>query len=147
MDIDRHMESLIEVAGRLITIMTQELDVLHAMHPAELERLREEKDRLTAAYEEQYRTLAQNRDAIELVSPAIRQEFETVARRFSATLAENGRVLAAAKTAHERVLRAVVEAVKESQGAQRGYSGSGERNAPMGEGGTAPVSLSLDQRL
>ena len=144
MTIDRQIESLIQVAGRLIGLMEREIAMLRAMRPQDLETLRAEKAELVAAYEQRYQDLARHRDALARVTPALMEEFAAVSTRFNATLAENGRALSAARVAHERMMAAIVEAVKTNRGAGHGYSPRGETQAGQ-DGG--PVSLSLDCRL
>lgn len=144
MKVDQQIESLIEVASRLIEIMDREVEILRAMRPADLEALREEKFSLVTLYEDHYRSLSANKDALILVAPALQNEFADVARRFNQATAENGRALTAAKVAHERMMAAIVEAVQADKTTGRGYSASG--GADQDEAGT-PVSLSLDCRL
>lgn len=144
MKIDQQMESLIAVASRLIELMDREVEILRAMRPAEIESLRDEKFNLIAVYEDHYRALASNKDALALVAPTLQQEFADVAQRFAKAMAENGRALTAAKVAHERMMNAIVEAVQANRKSGSGYSASGSA-----EQGTAasPMSLSLDCRL
>lgn len=144
MKIDQQIESLIDVAGRLIVLMDHEIEILRAMRPAKLEALREEKFNLTSLYEDRYAALAGNKDALALVAPALRREFEDVARRFGDTVMQNGRALTAAKVAHQRMMTAIVEAVTAERAAGQGYSATG--GTGDGESGD-PVSLSLDCHL
>ena len=144
MKIDQQIESLIEVASRLIELMNREVEILRAMRPADLEALREEKFSLIELYEQQYRALSAKKDSLVLVAPALQNEFADVARRFNEALAENGRALTAAKVAHERMMQAIVEAVQADTKSGRGYSASGD--AEDGATGTS-MSLSLDCRL
>lgn len=144
MTIDTQIESLIGVAGRLIDLMEREIEILRDMRPVDLEALRSEKFDLVAAYESEYRALADNRDALVLVTPTMMEEFEAVSRRFSGTLAENVRALTAAKVAHERTMTAIIEAVKTTRKPNRSYSASGSVDA---NDAGVPVSMSLDCQL
>lgn len=144
MKIDQQMESLIEVASRLIELMNREVEILRAMRPADLEGLRDEKFSLIAVYEEQYRALSENKDALALVAPAVQKEFADVAHRFGRAMAENGRALTAAKVAHERMMGAIVDAVQANKKSGSGYSATGDADQSAA---ASPVSLSLDCRL
>lgn len=146
MAIDREIEGLIEVASRLIDLMDREIDILRAMRPAELEGMQQEKADLTAAYEQWYATLDANREAMVLLSPALRGEFEAVAKRFNDTMSKNTRALTAAKVAHERLIGAVVEAVK-AERRKGAYSKAGAMSGGKENAAAEPVSLSLDCRL
>lgn len=146
MTIDREIEGLIEVASRLIDLMDREINVLRAMRPADLEGMQQEKADLTAAYEQWYATLEGNREAMALLSPALRGEFEAVAKRFDDVVAENTRALMAAKVAHERLIGAVVEAVKADR-RKGSYSSAGAMGGAADNATAEPVSLSLDCRL
>lgn len=145
MTIDKQIAGLIETASRLIDLMEREVAILRAMRPSELEDLQEEKTRLVAAYEDWFRVLSDKRDALALVAPALRQEFKDVAGKFESALAENARALTATKAAHERMICAIVDAVKAERNQAGTYSASGVSESTAT--GTTAMSLSLDCRL
>lgn len=144
MTIDQQIESLIQVASRLIDLMNREVEMLRTMRPQELENLREEKSDLVVAYEAHYQGLASNREALVTVTPALMEEFAEVSKQFHLTLTENSRALTAARVAHERLMAAIVEAVNLNKADGQSYSANGESTVRRED---SPMSLSLDCRL
>ncbi len=138
---------LIRVASRLIDVMRREIEMLRDMRPRGLEDLQSLKNELADAYAQQVRALADEPEALAAVAPALRQEFAEVASEFNKVLAENESALHATRFAHERLLKAVVEAVDEQRDACKGYSANGApaRHAQGRRAVSAP--LTLDTRL
>ncbi len=138
---------LIRVASRLIDVMRREIEMLRDMRPRGIEDLQSHKNELADAYAQQVRALADEPEALAAVAPALRHEFAEVASEFNKVLAENESALHATRFAHERLLKAVVDAVGEQRTAFKGYCASGApaRHAHGRRATSAP--LTLDTRL
>ena len=144
---DDRISGLIRVASRLIDVMRREIEMLRDMRPNGLDDLQAQKNELADAYEQQVRALAGEPEALADVAPALRQEFAEVASEFNKVLAENESALHATRFAHERLLKAVVEAVGEQRNAHKGYSANGAPARQMSGGRAASAPLTLDKRL
>lgn len=142
-----HVETLITVTSRLIGVLDHEIELLRAMEVGAIEALQEEKQALTLAYEECVTAVAGNPAVLEALEPSLRAELSELARRFDSTLAENARALHAVRDSHDRLLKAVVDAVSETRSRQKGYSARGVFARPKRSSGSSPLSLSFDQRL
>ncbi len=139
---------LIRIASRLIDIMRREIEMLRDMRPRDLDGLQAQKNELADAYEQQVRGLAGEPEALAAVAPALRQEFADVASEFNKVLAENESALHATRFAHERLLKAVVEAIDEQRNSFTGYSARGAPTARKLPGRrNASEPLTLDKRL
>lgn len=139
------VESLIRVASRLVELMRREAEHLSAMRLADVEALQQEKSALAANYETAVRALADRPDLLSTIAPALRDELAAAGRAFDQAAAENLRRLAAARIAHDRLVKAIVDAVTEKRTGGGAYAASGAparlRHAP------GAVSVSLDRRL
>ncbi len=138
---------LIRVASRLIDVMRREIEMLRDMRPSGLNDLHAHKSELADAYEQQVRALAGEPEALAAVAPALRQEFAEVASEFNKVLAENESALHATRFAHERLLKAVVEAVGEQRNSCNVYSASGAPARQTRGRRAASAPMTLDKRL
>lgn len=138
---------LIRVASRLIDVMRREIEMLRDMRPSDLDDLHAQKNDLADAYEQQVRALASEPEALAAVAPALRQEFAEVASEFNKVLAENESALHATRFAHERLLKAVVEAVGAQRNSLNVYSANGAPARQTHGGRAANEPLTLDKRL
>ncbi len=138
---------LIRVASRLIDVLRREIEMLRDMRPSGLDDLHAQKNELADAYEQQVRALAGEPEALAAVAPALRQEFTEVASEFNKVLAENESALHATRFAHERLLKAVVEAVGEQRNSFNVYSASGAPARQTRGSRAASAPLTLDKRL
>ena len=138
---------LIRVASRLIDVMRREIEMLRDMRPSRLDDLHAQKNELADAYEQQVRALAGEPEALAAVAPALRQEFAEVASEFNKVLAENESALHATRFAHERLLKAVVEAVGEQRNSFNVYSANGAPARRTRGSRAASAPLTLDKRL
>ena len=80
------VEALIHIASRLISVLEREVSFLREMKSSEVAGLQPEKMQLVVAYEDHVRALASTPDILENVSPALHDEFATVAERFDAAM-------------------------------------------------------------
>jgi hypothetical protein len=141
------IETLITVTGRLIRVLDREIELLRAMEVGQIQTLQDEKLTLILTYEECVKALAGNPAALDAMAPPLRAELSALARRFDSTVAENARALHAVRDSHDRLLKAIVDAVSENRTRHKGYSANG--TVPPARRGSAAstLSLSLDQRL
>lgn len=144
-EVTAEVTELLTVTSRLIGVLEREIEMIREMEPSEMQALQEEKIVLAAAYEARLKAL---RDAdhggLEALSPDLRAELRRTTERFQETLAENERMLRAAKEATDSLLGAIAEAVRKQQAAGSGYSSAGTPRRPEAASGT---SMALDQRL
>ncbi len=138
---------LIRVASRLIDVMRREIEMLRDMRPRGIEDLQYNKNDLADAYAQQVRSLADEPEALAAVAPALRQEFAEVASEFNKVLAENESALHATRFAHERLLKAVIEAVDEQRNSFNVYSASGAPARQTRGRRAASAPMTLDKRL
>ncbi len=144
---EERIGGLIRIASRLIDVMRREIEMLRDMRPGGLDGLHAQKNELADAYEQQVRALASEPEALAAVAPALRQEFAEVASEFNKVLAENESALHATRFAHERLLKAVVDAVGEQRTAFKGYCASGAPAHHAHGRRAARPPLTLDTRL
>lgn len=144
-DATSEIESLIRVTSRLVELMRRETEHLSGMRLAEVEALQQEKAALAARYETAVRAVAERPDVLRTLAPALKDELAAAGRAFEQAAAENLRRVAAARTAHDRLVKAIVDAVTEKRSAGGAYAASGQparlRLAP------GAVSVALDRRL
>jgi hypothetical protein len=140
------IEALIGVGSRLIDLMEREIAILRDMRPGDVTELQDEKGSLAAAYETHLAALRDEPVLLAALAPPLKDELVRVAMRLNATVAANARALDAARTANERLLKAIVEAVTADRARNSGYSRTGA-TARQASGRAAPVSLSVDTRL
>ncbi|MFT5438169.1 MAG: hypothetical protein ACI9MJ_000027 [Alphaproteobacteria bacterium] len=141
------IETLIVVTSRLIGVMNSEVEMLRAMRVGDIDSLQREKHDLTILYEERVRALAAQPQALEAIEPALRGELSELAQRFDTALSENARALLAVRESHDRLLKAIVDAVASNRARERGYTPGGGLDRPGHRGGADTLSLSLDRRL
>lgn len=139
--------ALIHIASRLIDVMNREIATLRDMRIADLRPLQEEKAALTATYEEKVRDLSANSKDFAAVGLALKQEFAEIAVRLNQVLANNERALHAAQVAHDRLLKAIVEAVEEDRNQLKGYTDSGTPTGAGQKRRPASTPLTLDTSL
>lgn len=147
MPLEERIDGLIRIASRLIDLMRREIEILREMRPHGLDELQARKNELADAYEQQVRALAGEPGALAAVAPALRQEFAEVAAEFNKVLAENESALHATRFAHERLLKAVVEAVGEQRNSFNGYCASGTPAHQARGRRTVNAPMALDTRL
>lgn len=149
MTTDMKIEAMIQVASRLVEIMEREIALLSEMKSGEVAALQEEKEKLTALYEEAVAEIAKAPEVLQSIAPALQTEFGEMARNLNRVIGANENAIRAARTAHDRVLHAIVTAVKEQRGRTQAYSANGltaDRQFRSGVAGQS-LSLTLDRQL
>jgi hypothetical protein len=141
------IRDLIEVAGRLITLMQEETAALRNLAFARVAELGPEKSALVDTYAGLARHFHKDPETLAAVTNAVRAELRDVLATFEATARENERTLVAARDANERVLRAVVDAAQVQRPRAQGY---GRNGLAVGNGGQrfpAALSVAIDRQL
>jgi hypothetical protein len=147
MDSATRLRDLIVVAGRLITLVTEETRQLQAYQTDEIGALQDDKARLTRLYAGLVRDLKRDPELLSAADRAVREELSDVLQRFNAAAEANAEALNMARAANERVMRAIIDAASAQQNAVAGYSRAGTAAAPSRMQATRPLSISVNQRL
>jgi flagellar biosynthesis/type III secretory pathway chaperone len=143
-DSSGRVSTLLTTMSRLIGVLEREIEMLRNMEPTAMQALQEDKIVLAAAYESQMQALAEDPAAVADIEEELRSELRQTTSRFQDVLAENERMLRAARHATDRLLGAIAKSVQRQKTQQRGYSAIGRPRAAAG----APASpMTLDQRL
>ena len=138
---------LLKVLSRLTEVLQQEIHLLRAMKPSEMQSLQHDKIILTAAYEAMIGELRGNPKLLEGLEAGLREQVVQAATRFQHVLSDNARALFAVREANDRLFKAVVRAVEDKRNEARGYAAGGSFAPLAGAVAAEPVSLSVDQRL
>ena len=146
------ISDLVAITSRFITCLEREVELLQAMRPQDIGPLQLDKVAMADAYEAHMRALNAAAESDETVDQALHEELTRKTERFQAVLAENARALKAVKTAHDRVLRAIVDAVEQKRGRPAGYTATGAMAGANGGGhgpaaAAAPVSMAVNRQL
>ncbi len=145
MDAEKRIGDLIAITGRLIDILERENAILRERRHAELNNILDEKATIGRVYEARVVGLDQNRDALDDVAPALREQLKELARKVDTLMAENTIMLRAALQASRRVVDLIAEAVKETAPTAGTYSARGRKAEAAPAGGN--MSLSLNETL
>lgn len=147
MDSAARMRDLIVVAGRLITLVTEETRLLEAYRTSDIGAFLDEKARLSRIYVSLVRDLKRDPELLAAVEKAVREELSDVLKRFEAAAEANTNALNTAREANERVMRAIVEAASAQQTTVAGYSRNGTLSGPCKTVASRPLSMTVNQRL
>ncbi len=144
---DSHINDLIQLSSRLIAVLEREVELLRAAKPSEIEKLQQEKSKLTAAYESQAKSLSSQPDLLEALQPVLRSELKRVTDRFQSAVAANEVALRAARETTQRVLQAITDEIGKNRSENAGYSARGYAASSSQKTSGQPLSISLDERL
>lgn len=144
MTANQRIETLIQIASRLIELLDTEVGHLRAMRMAEVAALQPEKAALTGRYEAAVAAMRAAGDSLTAVAPALQREFRRVAAGLETAARANGQALVAARVAHDRLLRCIVEAVEARNKPAAGYGRPGKAPA-MRPTAPRPLSLTLNR--
>ena len=138
------IKNLTDVANRLGELVATENEILRDRRPMDLEVYRDEKERLTEAYERHTAALARDKDVLKTVEPAAIDQLRSATRRFQDVLEEHRRRVQSAKTVTERMIRAITEDVASRDRMVKGYDGNAMMRPVIGRSEKA-VSLALNR--
>ena len=77
----------------------------------------------------------------------MKQEFAEVVSKFNNVLADNERALNAAQVAHDRLFKAIIQAVEETQTPVKTYSADGAITKPYQGANSSAAPLTLNTSL
>ncbi len=141
------IESLIRVTSRLIGLLDREVEMLREMRISDIDALRDEKNELTLAYEQAVRVIAAEPKQMAAIEPVLRETLSELAQRFDSALATNAQALHAVRESHDRLLKAVVDAVADSRAHQKAYNAKGSFETDLRTPRTTTLSLTFDRSL
>jgi hypothetical protein len=139
---DRLVPELAAAMARLTQVLDRETELLERPNDPELARLQDEKDRLTHLYARAAGELRGRAGALEGIALPLRREMHEAAARLGAAVERNQRKLRAMTEAADRVVAAMVRAIKEQRGVVQNYAPA----RPASSSGVA-AGVTLDQRL
>jgi hypothetical protein len=105
------LRDLVAVIGRLIAVMDKETELLRAMRSDQIGELQPEKTRLAGLYVGMVKDIRKHPELLAAIDQAVRGELAEAMTRFDKAAADNERAINAARSANERVLKAIVAAV------------------------------------
>ena len=140
---DDRLERLISLIETLSKVLDDETQAVRRRDYASIDALNEQKSRLTESYGEQVRDLSTNAPANGNVAPGLADRLRDRLRRFLGLVEANARTLNAAKTAHERLIKSISDAVADKAQPVKGYSRAGTYGigAASGRAGAPPIAL------
>lgn len=133
---------LIDLSDRLTELLEQETGLLQAMRVREIGALQPEKVRLTRLYQKAIAALQRDDAPAQPLSEPLKAQLQAAGQRLSAATVENERALRVSHTASERLIGAIVAAIKEQQPSTSGYT---PRMAAPRHAGVSGIAL--DRRL
>jgi len=137
-------ETIIGLARRLSAVLAAEIDAVRGKRPASLTELIEEKEKLSLAYTTAFKRWPAN-PAPRAIAPAVFSRLREAVARLRRLIEENAKILKIAKVAHEKLIKAVSDAVIEKARPNLSYSRHGA--LPAAEQNAAPPSLALDKTV
>lgn len=133
------LHDLTTLTVRLAHVLAEEVDCLEQMRVKQIEKLQDEKTRLTRTIAAMKKEIEQVPDYSEYFSEEEKGEFRRVAEVFAEVLEENRQKLLVAKSLNEQVVHAIADVIREESSRagynQRGKTGSANRD------GTPSVTL------
>lgn len=137
--------ALMDVAGQLVGLMRQEVDLLHDMRIRDIEALQGEKDCLAVDYCRLTQELRQEESALKALPETLKAELRLLEAQFAKAAEENQMALKAAMDANTRLFEIVAEAVRENQHTNSQYGANAQLGASAAA--KAPACVSLDESL
>jgi len=128
---------------QLTHVLDRESELVRGPATPELASLQEEKARLTHSYAQAIAALRACSSPLAASLPGVAAEMKSAAQRLAGALERNARVLRAMTEATDRVVAAMVGAIKEQRGGSIGYA------RPRAFDGHARIAagVTLDRRL
>lgn len=146
-DVDPIRE-VVRIAGRLLTMMNRETELLQSHQSQQIGALQDEKSALTLAYATLVRQIRSQPELVRALAKAVRDEMRETLKRFEKAARDNARAIEAARLANERVIHAIVEAATLSRPqTAAGYGANGARPKPARPDAARPVSVAFNREL
>ena len=105
---------LVDLAGRLVALLTRETALVRAMKVKEIGALQEEKVTLSAQYQTAFKALTSTQPGAALPE-AIREQLARTGQRLAEAVVENELALRVGQVATERLIGSIVAAVKKQK--------------------------------
>ncbi len=150
MDIVNRVNSLIDIASNLASLLEKENTALRRRKSGDVTSLLEEKNTLTRAYEgrvEGLDELLNNAEAANQLDPELRQRIRKIGEKLNTLVEENAMLLKVAIEANQRIVDIVADAVKKAQPGPGTYSSKGSVEKDRTGTITRNVAFSLDRQL
>lgn len=131
----------------LMEILLQETDVLKTRKYTDLTGLQSKKTQLAKGYAEAQRRIEGDLDALDALSTEERTDLRKLYKRFRDVLAENMLALRGAHDATDRVIKLIIQTVKDQRGVKTAPSAFGPRGsgyAAYSNHQTASIALSTE---
>ena len=144
---NKDARELLTLTTRLIDVLRGEIDMLRRMEPKRMQELQRDKVVLAAAYESAVGRLKSGTEGDGKVDEELRRDLRTATEVFHKALRANERALSAAREASQRLLNHIVAEIEHQSGKSGGYIASGAVASLAGGRASAPLSISVDQRL
>jgi hypothetical protein len=131
----------------LMEILLEENNVLKSRKFTDLAGLQSRKSQLAKGYAEAQRCIEGEPDALDALSSEERTDLRKLYKRFRDVLAENMLAIRGAHDATDRVVKLIIEAVKEQRGVKTAPSAFGARGngyAAYSNHQTASIALSTE---
>jgi len=132
---------LVDLAGRLVAVLSRETALVRAMRVKEIGALQEEKISLTAQYRTAFKAMSSAYHGASL-PPPIKEQLALSGQRLGAAVVENELALRVGKVATERLIGSIIAAVKEQKKFSLSYAP--QRAVPRR---TFMTAAAVDRRL
>ncbi len=142
---EEKISAIIAMTDRLGEIVTEENRLLAARRSSEIGAHREEKARLSEAYEREMADLKANQSWLAASTAEDIARLKASNRSFHAILAKHRRVVLAAKTVTERMLRTIGEEIAKRQRPLKSYSQNATMTPAFGGPSGPAISVALNQ--
>ena len=139
------ISAIIALTDRLGEIVTAENELLAARRSSEIGAHRDEKARLSEAYEREMADLKANQSWLAASADEDIARLKSSNRSFHAVLAKHRRAVLAAKTVTERMLRTIGEEVAKRQRPLNSYGQNATMTPAFGGPSGPAVSVALNQ--
>jgi hypothetical protein len=110
-----------DLAQRLIEVLDRETALVRAMRVKEIGPLQAQKTELTAQYQTMFKTLIATYEG-KLLPSEIKEQLAVTGQRLSVAVIENDLMLRVGKTATERLIGSIVNAVREQKKSITSYA-------------------------
>ena len=112
---------LVDIAERLVSVLTRETELVRAMRVKEIGSLQADKTSLTVRYQKAFKVLTEASNSKSL-PPPLKERLTVSGQRLSQAVVDNEIMLRVGKVATERLIGSIVDAVKQQKKSALSYS-------------------------
>ena len=138
------VKGLIEVTKGLSALVQKEIDLLRKRQPDGLRALQDEKGRLSARYASAVEEVRRS-ESLMKAEPGLRDALRAATKALTDRVAQNIRLVTAAKTVNRTLVKAIHDAVVGERVAPPGYAPNGGLELAARDG--SPLAITFDQRV